>query len=284
MTKKNEVDLADEHNILVEMLIYINNICVENNIKYSLSGGTLLGAIRHKGIIPWDDDVDIMLTRENYERLKNILVKKNKYGIIADDTIGSFYCYMKIFDQRTSMLYRNLTEKELNDLGVFIDIFPIDTVPADYDSRLNYLNVIENLNNKMCYSIPGYYYYNDSPFKSVLKKIIRYPRYKKFVTEGLTSYYWREKLLEKMKEDFSQSDSTKSGFLLSQYHENEFVSSEVFQSYDFYDFEGLKLMGIKDYDSYLSSLYGDYMKLPPKNQRVLKHSKYSPIWKGEEIK
>ena len=103
----------------------IQRICKENNLKYSLAYGTLLGAVRHKGYIPWDDDIDICLLREDYEKLIAVLKDKNAPGhkewlTLVDDTCdGYFYPFAKAYDNRTAVKM----ERHKGEMGIWVDIF-----------------------------------------------------------------------------------------------------------------------------------------------------------------
>jgi len=109
----------------------IQRICKENNLKYSLAYGTLLGAVRHKGYIPWDDDIDICLLREDYEKLIAVLKDKNAPGhkewlTLVDDTCdGYFYPFAKAYDNRTAVKM----ERHKGEMGIWVDIFPLDGLP-----------------------------------------------------------------------------------------------------------------------------------------------------------
>ena len=115
----------------MSILDEIQRICKENNLKYSLAYGTLLGAVRHKGYIPWDDDIDICLLREDYEKLIAILKDKNAPGhkewlTLADDTCrGYYYPFAKAYDNRTTVKM----ERHKGEMGIWVDIFPLDGLP-----------------------------------------------------------------------------------------------------------------------------------------------------------
>ena len=100
--KKIEID--EQKKIMVEILEYFDKVCRENNINYSLIGGSLIGAIRHKGIIPWDDDIDVILTRENYLKIISLLEKENdnRFKILTQNTCNDYsFPFPKLIDKRT---------------------------------------------------------------------------------------------------------------------------------------------------------------------------------------
>ena len=111
----------------LEILKYIHNFCIENDIKYFLNYGTLIGAVRHKGFIPWDDDIDICMFRKDYEKFIDLFSKDDGiYKILSLETDDKYYNnFMKVINSKTKI------EDERNyktyDLGIFVDIFPIDS-------------------------------------------------------------------------------------------------------------------------------------------------------------
>ena len=122
----NDIMTLDEvKQVELEILEYVDKICKENNIQYSLAYGTMLGAVRHKGFIPWDDDIDILLKREEYEKLLRILYSKTdeKYQVFSLKDEGYWYSYAKVTDTRTIIVEKN--DRNMKEC-VYIDIFPID--------------------------------------------------------------------------------------------------------------------------------------------------------------
>ena len=127
--------------IQVEILDYVDKFCEERNIKYSLYAGTLIGAVRHKGFIPWDDDIDIMMLRSDYERfLKELHEEKDsRYKILDFRYDHSYhYAFAKVIDSKTQL--REEVIDPYDGLGIYIDIFPIDVLPDNkLKIRLVYL-------------------------------------------------------------------------------------------------------------------------------------------------
>lgn len=272
------INLEEEKIILHDLLRYVAKICESNNIKYSLCGGTLLGAVRHQGIIPWDDDIDIMLLRSEYDKLKSALKKDKRYSIIYDTDEGSHYGHLKICDKRTQMSYKSIREKELDELGVFIDIFPMDTVPDNKIDTEDFFESIKFLRKSMINSINGGYY--DSPiwYKRCAKRILRFKEYRETVKKGFTSNFWKNEMLDQMVK-YNDTEYNHVGNLMSQYGPKEVFPKSIFNSYTNLDFDGYNFQVISQYDLYLTILYGDYMELPKMKNRIVKHSYYRPIWK-----
>ena len=154
---KKEVTLTECKKIEIEILDYVTELCNKNNLTYFLGGGTLLGAVRHKGFIPWDDDVDIMMPREDYDKLAQVIsnIDNNRFLYLNyKDNNDYYYPFAKVVDKRTKV--KELDCKEIKDLGVYIDIFPIDNVSDDMqENKLkwymsifnNYKKVLEKMEN-----------------------------------------------------------------------------------------------------------------------------------------
>ena len=158
--------------VQLDILIYVDKICKDNNIKYSLAYGTLIGAIRHKGFIPWDDDIDIVLKRSEYERLLEVLYKddNSKYMIFSMKDEGYFYPYAKVGDLDTIIREKNWPD--IQNLGVNIDVFPVDYVPEGkereyYDKTQMYINCLYNCLTDIAYV-------HNRRIVRIIKKILRF--------------------------------------------------------------------------------------------------------------
>ena len=122
-----------------ELLILddIDRVCRKNNIKYSLAFGTLIGAVRHKGFIPWDDDIDIVMTRDNYDKFIHTYIneKNENYSILNHEFDKNYYHqFTKVVDNRTTINNDNL--REIKNMGVWVDVFPVDKISSK-NLRLN---------------------------------------------------------------------------------------------------------------------------------------------------
>lgn len=238
----------------LNILKTIHAICEENKLKYYICGGTLLGAVRHNGFIPWDDDIDIMLFRDDYEKLIKILKNQNKYdwlNVLDSENDGYYYTFAKAVDNRTvAKMEDNLTEH-----GLWVDIFPYDNLPDNAKKRKKYI-------------LKGYFYRSiimsmttDFDSNSKIKN-----RFIKRILKFYSNFLNREKFAKKY-EKFSmkyKNINTKFvGCLFSPYKLRECFNREWFEKRKLFSFENEKFYGPADYDKFLSQLYGNYMELPP---------------------
>ena len=124
-------NIRDTQNLMLPVLVFIDKICREHNLRYSLAYGTLIGAIRHKGFIPWDDDIDILMPRPDYEKLQNIIKNMNsdEFGIMDSNDLDSFYVtrMAKIFNKKTYL--KEFPHKYILEYGAFVDIFAVNGMP-----------------------------------------------------------------------------------------------------------------------------------------------------------
>ena len=248
----------------LEMLKQIDRVCRENNIEYSLCGGTLLGAVRHSGFIPWDDDLDICMTRENYDKFINVwnMNRPEGLGLILqnkDNSPGFPQSFTKVRKQNTTFL-QNESERGKYHTGIFIDIFPEDRIPIKKVERILFF-----------------------------WRCIRYQLYsREFVPEGahflvrlvaflllrITSSASREKkravLLTRLTKYNCYSDLSYVDFSVPRTMRIE-LPSDLFDEYIFLKFEDQEFMCIKKWHQYLTLIFGDYLKMPPQNEQTWKH-------------
>lgn len=269
----NPVSMKQQREIMLSMMTYIDSVCTENEIQYSLSGGTLLGAARHHGFIPWDDDMDVMLLRDQYDKLIQIMKKDidAPYRLIDVTDKGNPYAFAKICDSRT---FRRGPLNEIPEMGIFIDIFPIDYLPDDAQERRRFLTAMKQKQQDLNFYSMRTYNKATKYYKKVLKSVLFLP---KFVYFRLTKSERDDKtwLVNQM----SSYDHTETvGFTGSQYApEKEFFPVEWFSQYARLTFENRSFSVIAGYDGYLKQLYGDYMEMPPVALRV-NHSYYKWYW------
>lgn len=258
MVKLDDIDLKKLQAIQLEMLIEVDRICKKCNIKYNIIAGTLLGAVRHGGYIPWDDDADIALLRPEYEKFreacKTELDTTKFYFQDHINTDGYRWGYGKLRRKDTIFL-REYQEHMPYDQGVFIDIFPLDGVPDNY--LLRSLHNFEcTIIRKILWSAVGRIADKNVFLRFIYKLLYKIPS--KFVF----NYY--HNLIEK-----SNKRETKMVRILmfpTPNREYGYYRRWYEESTDM-EFEKYIFKGIKEYHEYLSFKFCNYMILPPENQR-----------------
>lgn len=247
--------------IEIGILEEIHSFCVRESIRYFLWGGSLLGAIRHNGFIPWDDDIDIAMPREDYERFIASFDSKN-FGVYSCDNNRKYpFPFAKVFDKRTRKIEHIFVRKGF-EIGIDVDIFPIDFyVPLSPKELKKRARVIRRRDLAI---MP--FVLNFSPKQLVKNGLFLINRL--FGIDG--NRYSR---LLNCSAVFSSEDS--KGFLLYADSNCQMplpIKKDWVENLVLHDFEGRRFFVPKDYNGLLSLLYGDYMSLPPKEKQVTHHS------------
>lgn len=259
MRKLNVEELKQ---IQLSILDDIHGFCVKNNIRYSLSGGTLIGAVRHKGYIPWDDDIDLMMARPDYDRFLQTFVSDKDEVVDLSKIDSCIEMFAKVSRKGTRMYDAGFGR---NLFGVNVDVFPIDGAPDVIpENHVTKILKKREILPKIC---PFYRTATTGKFllylKYLLKRIVYfYPHNLMFVKEEINELT--------RKYDFSQSKF--AGAFLGSNGLKEIIAKSSFDDYIYLPFEGKEYMAIKNYDVYLTSLYSDYMSLPPVDKRISTHT------------
>lgn len=251
------VDNIDEvHNILLGIATAFHQICTKHNIPYCMLGGTMLGAVRHKGFIPWDDDMDFAVPREYYEKLKKLLEQElpQEYRCLTYKNCEQIkYPFFKIEDCRTCIDDKSLDCPLEEKIGLNIDVFPLDR--CDKQSwrmkRVFFLIFLQML------------FFLESPSSSKPKALLK--KVCKFIAPNDRLFFIR-KLEQAM---LHAGDADYIGNLIGRWREKETFKAEIYENLADYPFEGISFRGPKDYDTYLSQMYGDYMQLPSESMRLV---------------
>ena len=246
---------------LLEMMKQFHEICEHNNLRYYILGGTCLGAVRHKGFIPWDDDMDIGMPRKDFEQFcdhASVFLPDELELRFYRNTANSPFHYAKLINKNTTLIepkYHNYVE------GIYIDLFPLDNM-ADH-SIWNRIRVQRIW------------------FKHAIIMNHCSTEQKKGFARKLFQFYSKQRNLEKLHtsiDELMRADENKESHLLCNFlgawKDREILPAEVYGEPRLYIFEDTKLYGPTDSDSYLKSLYGDYMTPPPEDKRVCRHDYY----------
>ena len=251
----------------MEILRMFDQFAKEHHLTYYMAGGTLLGAVRHKGFIPWDDDVDLMMPRPDYEKLIRIF-RHERYRLEAPETNPDYTTpFVRIWDTHTKLEWDILQDAVI---GIFIDIFPIDGFPSNdtlFKLHVRRLKLIRTQINAVIRKD----FRKEEKYR-LAKKILKH------VWRGSGNDYCRKLNRVAKKYDFNKCShvgvTTTTDHLLRERNPKKIFAKTVYMQ-----FEDMKLPGFSGYDHYLRHLYGDYMKLPPEDQRVGHH-----LFKAYQIK
>ena len=251
----------EEKNILDRVV----NILDKYNLRYFLIYGTLLGAIRHKGFIPWDDDIDIAMPRPDYEKLQEIV--RNDKELLGNNMYFHSYelgnlnmPYTKVYNYNIRIddwRYNDKYEKYL-----WIDIFPIDGFPSD-DKKVEKMFKKASRWRKILM-------YRKMVFKFLLSQKSFYKNVLKFFSKIIFSIFpsrFASKRIISINKKNKYEDCDFVGDFVWGDGPQEKVEKYLYEEYIDVEFEGSKYKGLKHYDKYLSKTYGDYMKLPPEEKR-----------------
>lgn len=235
-------------------------ICEENNIEYFIYGGSALGAVRHGGFIPWDDDIDIIMFRKDYEKFKKVALAKpnEKYNFLTSKTKDYFFLFSKIMLKNT--IFEEWWVNQVDfDLGIDIDIFVLDNVPDNKLKRFFHVKRCRILDRLLAMSVI---------------KFEGYP----FLVQGLANtthkilkllHIRRESLLDKTHKLLNKYNSQDCKYVcdISALNHPQIYKISDFKPHKKIKFEDIEVNCPNDVDSILTQIYGDYMKLPPESER-----------------
>ena len=266
---KRELTLEEIHEELLCQLRDITSVCDRNGIEYNLMCGTLLGCIRHKGFIPWDDDIDIGMLRPDYERfLKEFSSKKNALVWHGNEPTY-FFPFAKVIDTDTLLIDNDFTNSRI---GVYVDVFPFDEIEDDPSvwrhsaARMEWINRVLALRNIRLFR-------KGRPLLNQLIVFLRAPL-RLFPNRMLLT--WHDRLNSRPPKTDKRKIacfSTTNVYGVKDVHPHEAFDEMVPVA-----FEGRDFPAPKGWRDYLSDLYGDFMKLPPKEKQISHHN-YRAWWR-----
>lgn len=250
---------------LLDILVWFHNFCIENQLRYYVLGGTMLGTMRHKGFIPWDDDIDVGMPREDYNRLIELLEDKQMDSYVLESPNSKkedfIYPFAKLYDVRTTLVEHCRYDVKR---GIYLDIFPLDGVGNDLSIAKKHMNKVFVLQDILALKISAFrknrkFYKNFGVFlfRLIPNKCIS-----------------AKKLIKKINvlcQEFDINKSTYGGNLFGQWRGNEIMESSIYGKPTIYKFHGYEIYGVEKPNEYLTNLYGNWQELPPKDKQVSHH-------------
>lgn len=259
--------------IITDVLREFIDICKKNNLTYYCCGGTAIGAIRHHGMIPWDDDIDVFMPRPDYDRFINIATSTDlgKYEIVTPHTHKDYPLYF------AKLCNRQTTLQELADTpciyGLYIDIFPIDGAPDDYESAYKLIKKYIKTKNKLS-AISSH-----NTFWTYISLLAQPHEWGRFVRKTIAFFFrrhYRQMILNRMNKmmyKYNYDSSKLVAVYCGSYGIKEVFPKSWLNGTVQFQYEGLTVDLPIGYDEYLRQYYGDYMQLPPEEKRITHHQK-----------
>lgn len=243
----------------LKVLKHVASFCDEKGLRYSIAYGTLIGAVRHQGFIPWDDDIDIIMPREDYEKFV-ALYNDTNYKMIKGDGLSN-HLHVVVSDPQTIVEFKSQYDSFFYKGGVWVDIFPMDLVP---DSKAEYMKLRNRIkracklqhiaeisikrNNCLINAASLFIHIVLFPFRNLLGR-----RAQKLMVSSI-----------------KQSDTCAN---LSLWYLNyPPIPSKWLETYEELEFEGTRFKVLSNYHEFLTKVYGNYMQLPPEEDRIPRHS------------
>lgn len=249
----------------IDILTEIDRICRKYDIAYTIGYGSLIGTIRHNGFIPWDDDIDLCMLRKDYIQFKEICKKElsNRFFYQAQDTDPEyFYLFDKIRLNDTVFKESFVSQYNIHH-GIYIDLFPVDYIPN---------NILKRWIQFYCFNffrtgVQAKYLMLQA--RSGPKRFI-FSLFKLFYSVFSLKYLYRK--ANSVATWYDDSPQKKIMNFYTPYRMKEIFDVRMYQNFIEHVFEDRKFYIVKEYDLFLRQIYGDYMKLPPEEQRCTRHT------------
>ena len=265
--KPIELDLSQRNDlkkIQLELLDEFSLFCTKNNLRFYLFGGTLLGAVRHKGFIPWDDDIDVCMPREDYDKYCQLYKENHEYFLQTVETDSRYFYHFAKLMKKGTIYDEYYTTNVGTKNNIFIDIFPINGCPSN-DSRIA----------NFFYTFTLFLFQKRSYPRNLnnFRKIKRGFSYILMTIITWVLLWWMPYHLAALKKNrfLKKHQNPSSDYCLVGTNLRKKYKKEYFVGCIDVEFEGRKMPAPENYEQYLSKMYGDYMKLPPKDNRVPHH-------------
>lgn len=252
-----KINTQQVQEILLQLMSEFHNFCITHNIKYYMIGGTLLGAVRHKGFIPWDDDIDVGMLRQDYEKFLALSSKFSKNYIISNYKTNK-HANFPLTRIHVPGTYIKTNEPKKFNHALFLDVFPIDNVPNSYSLAKKHANKIRFYKNLLHYK--GYIQ-SKNKIKNSFRKIVR-------VFLAPIRYNCIIAKMDRIFQMFANEDTACVCSMASQYsYEKQTMKREIYGEPILLPFDNYYFYAPQEPIKYLTQLYGEYQKLPSIEKR-----------------
>lgn len=260
-----ELTLQEVKEIELEILKTFDTFCKEHNIRYYLAFGTLLGAIRYKKFIPWDDDVDVLVPREDYDKLLKLYQDSDKYHLFVFEKDEKYaFPFAKLCNMKTKLIETFYPDNGI-ELGVNIDIFPLDAFDNNLERAKEEVRYINRKGACLGYSKTNKIHTNNPIKYFVWSMIVTYCKIR-------GSAYFIRKIINKSNNPSQKGSAYVGAKVWCIWGDRCIIPAKAFADTVYVEFEGQMFPAPAGYDTYLTCLYGDYLPEPPKDKQKTHHS------------
>ena len=250
---------------LLKMLLWFHDYCCENKLTYYIVGGSMLGAVRHGGFIPWDDDIDVVLPRPCYEKLLNLCQGIHSGYLLESPYTGNtdyYYSYAKLYDTSTTLIEH--TRRDCRR-GLYIDVFPLDGLGKEEKeveknfARTDLLNMF--LMTRTC---------DFERRRGIMKNAAI--ALSRMIPSFIINDNQLAKKVDRTAASFGYNESRYVGNLMGAYRKREVMEKRIFGKPTEYEFEGHTVYGVELYNEFLTHIYGNWRELPSEDKRQTVHN------------
>lgn len=267
MRQMTQLTLQELKHVSLVILKDVHSFCEEHQINYTLYGGTMLGAIRHHGFIPWDDDIDIAMPRLDYERFCKEYQSSNGYQLFYSGNSNCLIPFARVCEMKETEATFPQSPWIDCKTGVWIDVFPLDNAPDDINKTEQHIQALKKLTRKLYLRRHAWAKYQDMPYlswkiKLLIKKILYHGILNGDAKKLVNQYNQACKRFEHIQtKHFCNFSYT--GFGMKEYQQWEDYTSTILV-----EFEGNMFRCLNGYDRLMRTKYGNYMELPPLDKQI----------------